>query len=147
MAGHVMLCKKCREKMEEPFFGYYPFMEVNAICNTHNSVPLTQTPISCDEYLEIIDIAPRDISFLEAMIELKQKDPIEFQLKMSQFKSTQNQTKPVEESTGPHCPYCNSADLKKISGLSKVGSVALWGIFAMGKVGKQWHCNSCKSDF
>jgi len=47
----------------------------------------------------------------------------------------------------PHCPYCTSTDLKKISGLAKAGSVALWGVFAMGKVSKQWHCNSCNSDF
>ena len=49
----------------------------------------------------------------------------------------------------PHveCPYCQSTNVKKISGLSKAGSVALWGIFASGKVSKQWHCNSCGSDF
>ena len=45
------------------------------------------------------------------------------------------------------CPYCQSTDCKKISGLSKAGSVALWGIFALGKTTKQWHCNNCKSDF
>lgn len=45
------------------------------------------------------------------------------------------------------CPYCHSSNVKKISGLSKAGNVALWGIFAIGKVGKQWHCNNCKSDF
>ena len=45
------------------------------------------------------------------------------------------------------CPYCKSTDTKKISGLSKVGSVALFGIFALGKTTKQWHCNNCKSDF
>lgn len=45
------------------------------------------------------------------------------------------------------CPYCHSTDVKKISGMSKVGSVALWGVLAAGKVSKQWHCNNCKSDF
>ena len=45
------------------------------------------------------------------------------------------------------CPYCKSIDCKKISGLSKAGSVALWCIFALGKTTKQWHCNRCKSDF
>lgn len=45
------------------------------------------------------------------------------------------------------CPYCKSTDCKKISGLSKAGSVALWGIFALSKTTKQWHCNNCKSDF
>lgn len=51
-------------------------------------------------------------------------------------------SKPVVE-----CPYCHSTNTKKISGLSKAGSVALWGIFAAGKVSKQWHCNNCNSDF
>lgn len=46
-----------------------------------------------------------------------------------------------------HCPYCNSIDVKKISTTSKVASAALWGVFAAGKVSKQWHCNNCKSDF
>ena len=45
------------------------------------------------------------------------------------------------------CPYCQSTDCKKISGLSKAGSVALWGIFSLGKTTRQWHCNNCKSDF
>ena len=45
------------------------------------------------------------------------------------------------------CPYCKSNDCKKISGLSKASSVALRGIFALGKTTKQWHCNNCKSDF
>jgi len=45
------------------------------------------------------------------------------------------------------CPYCKSTDCKKISGLSKAGSVVLWGIFALGKTTKQWHCNNCGSDF
>lgn len=45
------------------------------------------------------------------------------------------------------CPYCHSKDTKKISNLSKAGSVALFGVFALGKTSKQWHCNNCKSDF
>ncbi len=45
------------------------------------------------------------------------------------------------------CPYCKSTDTKKISGLSKAGSVAVWGIFAAGKVSKQWKCGKCKSEF
>ena len=45
------------------------------------------------------------------------------------------------------CPYCHSTNTKKISGISKAGSVALFGVFAVGKVSKQWHCNNCNSDF
>lgn len=45
------------------------------------------------------------------------------------------------------CPYCHSTNTKKISGLSKAGSVALFGVFALGKTTKQWHCDNCGSDF
>ena len=54
-------------------------------------------------------------------------------------------TKPKEENK-VHCPYCNSTNVNKISGLSKAGSIAMFGIFSR-KAHKQWHCNSCKSDF
>ena len=45
-----------------------------------------------------------------------------------------------------HCPYCNSTNCKKISGVSKATSVAMFGIFSQ-KVKKQWHCNKCGSYF
>jgi len=44
------------------------------------------------------------------------------------------------------CPYCKSTNTKKISGASRFISTGIFGL-ASGKVGKQWHCNSCKSDF
>ena len=55
----------------------------------------------------------------------------------------------IQRNTTPTitCPYCKSTDCKKISGLSKAGSVALWGIFALGKTTKQFHCNNCSADF
>ena len=45
------------------------------------------------------------------------------------------------------CPYCKSTNTKKISGLSKAVSVGIFGIFALGKTTKQFHCNNCKADF
>ena len=44
------------------------------------------------------------------------------------------------------CPYCHSRNTKKISTASRATSVALVGI-ASKKIGKQWHCNNCGSDF
>ena len=44
------------------------------------------------------------------------------------------------------CPYCQSTDTKKISGTTRFVSTGLFGL-ASSKVGKQWHCNKCKSDF
>lgn len=45
------------------------------------------------------------------------------------------------------CPYCHNKDTKKISNLSKAGSIALFGVFALGKTSKQFHCNNCGADF
>ena len=64
-------------------------------------------------------------------------------------RATKRTTVPQRAPSNPTitCPYCKSTNCKKISGLSKVGSIALWGVFALGKATKQWHCNNCKSDF
>ena len=44
------------------------------------------------------------------------------------------------------CPYCKSWDTDKISTASRVASVAMVGV-ASGKIGKEWHCNKCGSNF
>ena len=44
------------------------------------------------------------------------------------------------------CPYCQSTNTKKIGIVSRSTSFGLFG-FGSSKVGKQWHCNNCKSDF
>ncbi|WP_462368454.1 hypothetical protein [Roseburia hominis] len=46
----------------------------------------------------------------------------------------------------PKCPTCQSENIQKISAMTKAGSVALCGIFSQ-KVKKQWHCNSCGSEW
>ena len=44
------------------------------------------------------------------------------------------------------CPYCQSTNTKKIGVVGRSVSFGLFG-FGSGKVGKQWHCNECGSDF
>lgn len=44
------------------------------------------------------------------------------------------------------CPYCKSANVKRISTVSRLVSTTLFGLGSK-KVGKQWHCNDCGSDF
>lgn len=44
------------------------------------------------------------------------------------------------------CPYCKSTNTKKLSSLSRALSAGLFGL-GSSKIGKQWHCNSCGSDF
>ena len=44
------------------------------------------------------------------------------------------------------CPYCHSSNITKIDTFDRVISTGLFGL-ASKKLGKQWHCNTCKSDF
>lgn len=52
----------------------------------------------------------------------------------------------IEMRNRVRCPYCNSVNVSKISTLGRAASVGAFGL-ASKKIGKQWHCNSCKSDF
>lgn len=44
------------------------------------------------------------------------------------------------------CPYCKSTNTEKISTVNRAVSVSLVGA-ASGKIGKQWHCKQCGSNF
>lgn len=66
------------------------------------------------------------------------------------MKTALKHVKDAEEGRPPkpevECPYCHSHNTTKISGMSRWLSVGLFGIGSK-KVGKQWHCKSCGSDF
>ena len=42
------------------------------------------------------------------------------------------------------CPNCKSQNISKIGMGSKIGAVALVGVFAMGRITKTWECKDCK---
>ncbi len=73
---------------------------------------LIDTGISHDELMIIRKISP-DNSFLDAMIDLKEKDIIEYNLKMSQFKAQLQQQKSSTPQTGStvRCPKCGSTNI------------------------------------
>lgn len=86
---------------------------------------------------------------INTMQNLKKSDIIEYELKMSQFRTQYEQQQtahPTQQHNTPTCPYCKSTNIKKISATSRLGSTILFGIGSK-KIGKQWHCNNCKSDF
>ncbi len=45
------------------------------------------------------------------------------------------------------CPYCHSTNTKKITNTSKAVHTAVFGIFSIGRNSKNYHCNSCGSNF
>jgi predicted RNA-binding Zn-ribbon protein involved in translation (DUF1610 family) len=43
----------------------------------------------------------------------------------------------------PRCPSCGSGNLQRVKGSEKVASAAMVGVFALGKMGKEWRCQNC----
>ena len=86
-----------------------------------------------------------DENFMKAMTELYENDPIEYQLKMSQFKANlkqQERSKPKEEDNRPKCPNCHSTNIQKISGTKRCFSTGLFGL-ASSDIGKSMVCKQC----
>jgi C4-type Zn-finger protein len=120
--------------------------EENQILN--NECPVCHSK-NCfeDEYIMDIKRISTDPSFMDAMMKLYKEDPIEYQLKMSQFKTQLQQQESTKQTENiPKCPTCGSTKLSKISTVSKAGSVFLFGLLSQ-KVKKTWHCDNCKYEW
>ena len=104
---------------------------------------MIDTGIKFNEYLIISKISD-DKNFLQAMIDLKEKDIIEYNLKMSQFRTQVEQQKAnrARNDTTPKCPHCSSTNIKPISGLGRGASIAMWGVFSK-KINKSFECKNC----
>lgn len=105
---------------------------------------LIKINITEDEFDILCDIS-EDNNFLQAMIDLKEKNIIEYNLKMSQFKSQLEQQKSnkTQNDTTPRCPHCKSTNIKPISGLNRGASIVMWGVFSK-KINKSFECLNCK---
>lgn len=51
-----------------------------------------------------------------------------------------------QEASKPHCPYCNSTNLERITALGRMVSVGTLGL-ASNKMGKNFKCKNCKATF
>ena len=120
------------------------YRENETIHNDNNcNGELTEVPISKEEFAVLCCIS-FDNDFLQAMIDLKEKDIIEYNLKMSQFRSQlqQQESSKIQNDTTPRCPNCHSSNIQKIGGLERAGSVAMLGVFSK-KINKSFKCKNC----
>lgn len=103
---------------------------------------LVDTVLTVEEY-SILENITYEVSLFDSMIKLKQDNPIEFQLKMAQFKNQVQQQKSVTSSSNkPKCPTCGSTNIKKISGTKRWLSTGLFGL-ASSNIGKSMYCQNC----
>ena len=59
------------------------------------------------------------------------------------IKESKNEAELKAQNNVPHCPTCGSTNVEKISGLNKVASGALFGIFSLGHISKTFKCKNC----
>lgn len=48
-----------------------------------------------------------------------------------------------EQNNVPKCPTCGSTNIEKISGVNKVASAGLFGLFSLGHISKTFRCKNC----
>ena len=111
-------CAKCKRSIEDPedfYAGYQVYFfqdKIGKTCQICNKDTLIETNITEDELHEIGEASNYNPQFLKAMQELKEKDIIEYELKMSQFRSqVEQKNKAREEANRPRCPKCGSTSI------------------------------------
>lgn len=136
--ANIKCCVKC---------GYVKFMtfsrqEKCKYCNT----PLIETKYTFEDSLQQDDSVTISAIENEYVINNPEFSQEARQKRIEQDKLDSLYQTPYTPPTRIECPYCRSYDVKKITTAGRAVSVGVFGI-ASGKIGKQWHCNKCKSDF
>ena len=112
--------------------------EIHSAFNCNGVLELIN--LSCDDMYIIEDIST-DKDFLQAMIDLKENDPVEYQLKMSQFKTQvqqqNNLKKQQSEQSKVRCPKCGSTNITA----GQRGYSMLTGFIGSGKTVNR--CANC----
>lgn len=113
------------------------------ICNSNNIDTFESNALIID--YECIRHISHDPKFIKAMLELHEKDIIEYELKMSQFRNQVEQQKSNAaqvQNNLPKCPTCGSTNIKKIPASRKMLGAIGFGLLSK-TARSQWECNNC----
>ncbi|WP_418752476.1 hypothetical protein [Frisingicoccus sp.] len=103
-----------------------------------------ETDITLGDCMDMTKIS-HDPKFIKAMLELHEKDIIEYELKMSQFRNQVEQQKSNAaqvQNNLPKCPTCGSTNIKKIPASRKMLGAIGFGLLSK-TARSQWECNNC----
>ena len=123
-------CKVCGYMTEND-------LETCPVCHQNNFYP--KCNLSLDDLI-VLNRISQDNNFLEAMIALKEKDIIEYELKMSQFRNQANQQKQPQQSTQPNLPKCPRCGSTSITAGQR-GYSLMWGF--LGSSSTVNRCANC----
>ncbi len=82
-------------------------------CRKCGEDTLLVTSMTDEEFCILCDVAPKNNELCSLMIDLKDKDPIEYQLKMSQFRTQVQQQENISSQSNNtvKCPKCGSTNV------------------------------------
>lgn len=161
----------CNEKDDREFLdfwnGFIDFKSLKAFCKNesynkdfeNNICPfckckLIDTMLTWDDFKAIGENSNYNRDLLLAMIELRNRDVIEFETKMQPFREMSKKVQEekerkrkeyfdyIDKVSCPHCPTCGSSNLAKVSTFSKIMDSAVWGFGGKQRY-KTYHCNNC----
>ena len=142
----IKFCNKCREEKRKECSSGYSFWWRDDL----SFCPYDQNELQNIDFeakdLSIISEIAEEASFIEAMIRLKQDNIIEYESRMSQFRTQvqrQEFIKKAMSSHTPKCPTCGSSNIKPITSTERAASLIGLGIFSK-KINKTYKCLNCK---
>ena len=127
--AHFWCVDCCNQTLEE----FDQDKKICKRCKSQNVVIVPPGVTAGEQYT--LEYTSKDKTFIEAMFALKAKDPIEYQLKMSEFERIV-EAKRREEKNTVRCPRCGSTSI----GVTNRGYSFVWGFIGSGKT-----MNVCKN--
>ena len=136
------ICYKCGN------VDYTNINDIEKLCYVCHS---EGTLLQCCVPLEIMKTFEQQDEYREGFAKKSPFDPelVKLRIKSDEInRKLYNQVETQIAKAPPvvECPYCHSRFTKKIGVVGRMTSFGLLG-FGSGKVGKQWHCEDCGSDF
>lgn len=149
---NVVVYKMFLQNVDETILNNFFAGYIGGVENNFDKCPF------CENEIKKLDIETSDIlligkasnynrQLLDAMVDLHERDIIEYELKMSQFRNLVEQQKQIKEKSKnpkskPKCPHCKSTNISKISGTERAMSVIGLGILSK-KINKSFKCKNC----
>ena len=147
----LKLCKKCFDNPPSDKVGdngYWPYLFDDDYECPQCGAELVDIDCPVEDYFIIVQTSG-DKSFIQAMMELREKDLIENHLKLQQFETQimqQDKLKYQKEAAQapyiPRCPNCHSTNIFRISSLARGISVGLAGLCS-DLINKSYKCKAC----
>lgn len=109
----IKFCRKCQEEKRKNCPSGYYFGWKDSVVNCPNcGYPMVNINFPAQD-LAIIEQISEDVSFIEAMMNLRNKDIVEYTAKLSQFKSQLGEQK-NSSSNQIKCPKCGSTNIQMV---------------------------------